>query len=246
MTRPLRTRPARKRAWHAAIACVVFPSPMSSARRRRPCSSRRATPSRWYGSGGTLALLVDDAARGGRHLEPRLGSFEFLQQGLELRLDLFPARAARFHSTREGSAPRWWPGEAVPVHSPRHEDRDRLGLVLEVDRKVVERREPIEGLREGEQALHELFVEGVKARGHAERLRRLLYQTQSRCTRPRVDAAALELLSTPARAGLVATGHRRQVARRGRAERLSSYSPGPVPRAVCHTASTSSVASRAR
>ena len=29
--------------------------------------------------------------------------------------------------------------------------------MLEVDRKVVERREPIEGLREGEQALHELL-----------------------------------------------------------------------------------------
>ena len=47
MSSPRATRPARKSAWHAATACVVLPSPMSSARSSRSSSKKRRTPSRW-------------------------------------------------------------------------------------------------------------------------------------------------------------------------------------------------------
>src|SRR5206468_4967049 len=39
------TRPVCQSAWQAAIACAVLPSPMSSARSRRPRTKKRSTPS---------------------------------------------------------------------------------------------------------------------------------------------------------------------------------------------------------
>jgi hypothetical protein len=46
-SRPLRTSPWCQSTWQAAIAWIVLPRPMSSARSSRPCSSSRLTPSTW-------------------------------------------------------------------------------------------------------------------------------------------------------------------------------------------------------